>query len=109
MENEIRTIQQELDTAIVQIQRERERETLARRERQLLSYAAQQGNHIPVVMGEALLESTNVLFASNKLHTSVRKRSIARRGEIIEFNHDVVVVGDGDIESNEERLQAELG
>ena len=64
MRHEIESIQHDTDFTLAQIQRQRE--ALARREEQLLSYVEQRNIDIPVAIGQALLESVNALLAPSK-------------------------------------------
>ena len=105
MEHNIVVVQQEVDTALVQIQRQRE--ALTQREQQLLSYAAQRNIDIPVATGLALLESVNMLLTPSELNAVVEKQSTGGRDKIATHAYGVIVEED-DIESDEDRLQAEL-
>jgi hypothetical protein len=103
MEQNIVAMQQEVDTTLVRIQRQRE--ALARREQQLLLYATQQYIDIPVATGLALLESINTLSKPNIV---VEKQSIGGCDKNTTHTYGMIVEDD-DIESDEDRLQAELG
>ena len=102
MEQNIVAMQQEVDTTLVRIQRQRE--ALARREQQLLLYATQQNIDIPIATGLALLESINT---PSKPNTVVEKQSIGGCDKNGTHTYGMIVEDD-DIESDEDRLQAEL-
>lgn len=107
MEHDIEAIQQEAGTTLLRLQRQKE--ALARREQQLLSDAAQQKIDIPAAAGQALVESINVLLAANEPNMAVEKQGMIRRdGNALDADYGVTVEED-DIESDEDRLQAELG
>ncbi|KAH9882691.1 hypothetical protein J1614_000056 [Plenodomus biglobosus] len=98
-------VQQEVDTTLLQVQRERE--GLAQRERELLSHAAQRNIDIPIATGLQLLDSINALLAPCNPNIVVEKQSIGGLDNNALHTYGVIVEDD-DIESDEERLQAEL-
>jgi hypothetical protein len=103
MQHNISVMQEEVDTTLVQIQKQREE--LAQKEKRLLSYAAQQNIAIPVETGLALLDS----IAPKKPNTVVvEKQGIGGRDKNAAHTYSMIV-DDDDIESDEDRLQAELG
>ncbi|PVH92412.1 hypothetical protein DM02DRAFT_277107 [Periconia macrospinosa] len=106
IENKMAEVRREVNATLVQIQRERD--ILAQREQQLLLYAAQQNIDIPVKTGQALLESTIVLLTPSEPDIRARQQNIIGHGESAVHAYDIIVQDD-DIESDEDRLQAELG
>jgi hypothetical protein len=96
MDHDIEAVQQRVHAALLLMQREKEE--LAEREQQLLSYAAQQNIDIPDATGVVLLDSINAVLASSNANIVVEKQQGA----------DGVIVEDDDIDSDEEQLQAEL-
>jgi hypothetical protein len=105
MEHDVVAMQQEVHTTLIQIQTEKQE--LAQREQQVLSYAAQQNIDIPIVIGRALLESINTVPVPGKPTMIAEEQSIGGR-DISAVRAYGVVVEDDDIESDEDRLQAEL-
>jgi hypothetical protein len=105
MKHNLEAMQQEVDTTLLQIQSQRE--ALIQREQQLLSYATQRNIDIPVATGLALLESLNVVLSHSKPNIVVEKQSVVGCDENAAHTYGVMVE-DNDIESDEDRLQAEL-
>jgi len=106
MEHNVSAMQQEVEATLVQIQRQREE--LAQREQRILAYAAQQNINIPAATGLVLLGSINAIRTPNKPNIVVEMQSTGGSDENAVHTHGVIVEDD-DIESDEDRLQAELG
>lgn len=107
MEHDIGAIKQETSTALLTLQRQKE--ALARREQRLLSDAAQQEMTIPAVAGQVLAESVNLILAANEPDIVLEEQRTIRRDFKTSAADYGVIVEEDDIESDEDRLQAELG
>ncbi|KAF1968776.1 hypothetical protein BU23DRAFT_259166 [Bimuria novae-zelandiae CBS 107.79] len=100
------TMQREVDSALLQIQWERE--ALIQREQRLQSYVMRQKTNIPAAAGRSLDESINVLLATRKLGIVEDEHIMSRHNENAMDNNYGVIVEEGDIESDEDRLRLEL-
>ncbi|KAF1977621.1 hypothetical protein BU23DRAFT_660167 [Bimuria novae-zelandiae CBS 107.79] len=100
------TMQREVDSALLQIQWERE--ALIQREHRVQLYVARQKTNIPAAAGQSLDESINVLLATRKLGIVEEEHIMPRHNENAKDNDYGVIVEEDDIESDEDRLQSEL-
>lgn len=102
MEHDMHATQERAKRALDQIQKQRE--ALVQKERELRSYVMQQGRDIPAATGHTLEESIKALLTGNDRRIREMNQSIAGYDE----QTYGVVIEDGDIESDEDRLQSEL-
>ncbi|KAL1592636.1 hypothetical protein SLS60_011052 [Paraconiothyrium brasiliense] len=106
MKQNLGAIRREVNSALLRIQWERD--ALLQREQGLMSYVAQQKINIPVAAGQSLDESVNVLFATQKLHMVGEEHGVVKHNENATYTDYGVMIEEGDIESDEDQLQAEL-
>jgi hypothetical protein len=105
MECGVVAIQEEVGAKLDQINKQKE--ALVQQEHQLLSDAAQRNINIPIAIGQALLDSIAMVLIPDKPIVIMEKRSIGGRDKSDAQAYDVIFEDD-DIESDEDRLQAEL-
>jgi hypothetical protein len=106
MEQHKRTMQQEVHSRLDQIQRQKK--VLVQMEQELHLYVAKQNVDIPVAAGQALDKSIDVLLAIHHAGIIVGEESIVGHYKHGMCNEYDVRIEEGDIESDEERLQKEL-
>jgi len=102
MEHDTMTMQQVVHNTLVQIQKQKE--ALVQWEQSFLTHIAQQKNNIPVSAGQALDESVDALLDDHGMDKLVGKQPMASLNEIAYGG----VVYQDDIESDEDKLKAEL-
>ncbi|KAF9728555.1 hypothetical protein PMIN01_13383 [Paraphaeosphaeria minitans] len=98
LETKREATQQEVDTTFLRLQRQKE--ALIQEERQLYAYVMEQ--NIRIGAGQALDHSISLLLATHKPGIVVGHDKNAMYGEY------GVEIEEGDIESDEDQLQAEL-
>lgn len=102
MEGSAKVMEQRMCSTLTEIRRQKS--ILEAREKELLSYCELKKIEITNAAGQALERSINTLLGDQELESARKKENVSRPDK----NNFGVVIEEGDIESDEEWLQAEL-
>jgi hypothetical protein len=106
MDHHAEAMKQHANCTLSQIQKEKE--TLAQKERNLQEFILQQQIDIPAAAGKALFDSVNAFLPTRKPNEAIGGEREITYSEPFESTSYDIVVDENDIESDEDQLRVEL-